>query len=84
MELNEAKELCDWLIDKGLGVGECADFLMSLGCGDTFAIALFKVFEDRKKIVEKIYEKISHDEVKPSFSSFDWLYGAKQKDGIEG
>lgn len=57
LDLKESKELCDWLMRRGLGLGECAHVLCSLGSGDSFAIALLKVFEKRKQKYEEIHAK---------------------------
>jgi hypothetical protein len=57
LELDESMKLCDWLIEKGLGLGEAAIVLNEIGCGDTLAIALLKVFKARKILQEKTYEK---------------------------
>ena len=53
----ECQQLCDWLIEKGLGLGECALFLSNIELGDSFALALLKVFIERKKQLEAIHEK---------------------------
>lgn len=57
LDLNESKELCDWLLDRGLGLGEAAWVLGDLACGDSLAIALLKVFKERKLKLEAIHEK---------------------------
>lgn len=58
-EIEEAKRHCDWLMEKGLGLGECATFLGNMDCGDTFSIALLKVFINRQDKLEKIHGKIT-------------------------
>lgn len=55
--LEESKELCDWLMERGLGLEEVAHFLCDLGCGDSFAIALLKVFINRQEKLEKLHDK---------------------------
>jgi len=57
LDLDESKELCDWLMERGLGLGECAWVLADLACGDSFAIALIKVFNQRQKKLEAIHAK---------------------------
>lgn len=57
LDLKESKELCDWLLDRGLGLGEAAWVLADLACGDSLAIALLKVFKDRKLKLEAIHAK---------------------------
>ncbi len=57
LDIEESKELCDWLLGRGLGLGECAHVLCDLTCGDTLAIALLKVFKHRQLIQDKIHEK---------------------------
>jgi len=57
LDVEESKELCDWLMERGLGLGETAHFLCDLGCGDTFAIALMKVFKHRQNLMEKLHAK---------------------------
>lgn len=60
--IEEAKTHCDWLLSRGLGLGECAHILADLECGDTFALALMKVFKNRQDQLEKIHEKLNaHD-----------------------
>lgn len=61
LDLEESKELCDWLLERGLGLGECAWVLADLAAGDSFAIALVKVFDQRKKNLEAIHEKFAAD-----------------------
>lgn len=53
----EAKELTEWLIEKGLGLGECAYMMCNMECGDTFALALLKVFNERKQKMEALNAK---------------------------
>jgi hypothetical protein len=49
LDLKESQELCDWLLQRGLCLDETACVLGDLACGDTFAIALLKVFNHRRK-----------------------------------
>lgn len=58
LDLNESKELCDWLLDRGLGLGEAAWVLADLTCGDSLAIALLKVFKERKLKLEAIHAQV--------------------------
>lgn len=69
LDIKESQELCDWLLQRGLALSECADLLMNLGCGDTFAMALFKVFLKRKELLEERDEK---------FNSYDWVVAANK------
>ncbi len=57
LDLRESQELCDWLMRRGLGLGECADLLCDLACGDSFCIALLKVFKNRQLKHEEIHAK---------------------------
>lgn len=57
LDLKESKELCDWLLDRGLGLCEAAWVLGDLACGDSLAIALLKVFKERKLKLEAIHAK---------------------------
>lgn len=57
LELDESMKLCDWLMERGLGLGEAAVVLADIACGDTLAIALLRVFKGRKILQEKTYEK---------------------------
>ncbi len=61
IELEEAKELIDWFMHRGLGLGECAWLLADLECGYSLSIALLKVFKERKIKLEKIHEKVTND-----------------------
>jgi hypothetical protein len=62
-EVEEAQKLCDWMLDRGLGLGECAYMLSHMECGDTFALALFKVFKNRELKTERLHER---------FNARDW------------
>ena len=62
LDIDESKELCDWLMERGVGLGEAAHFLCDLGCGDSFAIALLKVFKQRQYNLEKINAKKSFND----------------------
>ncbi|MFI0477766.1 MAG: hypothetical protein ACH349_01385 [Candidatus Rhabdochlamydia sp.] len=57
LSLPESLDLGDWLYKRGLGLGEVADVLCDIECGDTFALALKKAFFNRKKTMEKVDEK---------------------------
>ena len=48
MPLNQACELTEWLVNKGLGMGECAHLITDLELGDSFGMALLKVFKRRE------------------------------------
>lgn len=62
LDLKESQELCDWLLERGVSLDEAACVLGDLTCGDTFGIALLKVFKHRKLNLEKRNEKdISYD-----------------------
>jgi len=50
-------ELCDWMLARGLALGECACVLCEMECGDTFALALARVFKRRQQLAEKIHDK---------------------------
>ena len=52
LDLKESQEMCDWLIERGLGLGECAYVLCDLACGDSFDISLLKVFKQRELKLE--------------------------------
>lgn len=60
LELEESKKLCDWLMERGLGLGECAWVLMDLASGDSLGQALHKVFKHRKEMMEAINEKANY------------------------
>jgi len=57
LDLDESIELCDWLIARGLGLGEAAHVLADLAMGDTLCIALLKMFKHRQAMMEKIHGK---------------------------
>lgn len=48
LDLAESKELCDWLLDRGVTLGEAAYVLCNLACGDSLGIALLKMFKHRQ------------------------------------
>lgn len=55
-EIEEAKSHCDWLLDRGLGLGECANVLCDMQCGDTFSLALLKVFKHRSDLLDRRWD----------------------------
>lgn len=57
LSIKESLDLCDWLLARGLGLGECAALLGDIECGDTFTLALLKVFVERSKKLEALNEK---------------------------
>lgn len=63
LTIEENMQMCDWLIQKGLCLAECATVLVNIECGNTFAFALSKVFIERTKKMEEMDEE---------FDSFDW------------
>ena len=56
LTIKENQELCDWMLEKGLRMSEAAGLLCNLECGDTFPLALAKVFRNRS-ITSENYEK---------------------------
>jgi hypothetical protein len=54
--LCQSLELCEWLVTKGLGMGECAHLITDMEIGDSFGMALLKVFK-RRELMEKQNEK---------------------------
>lgn len=58
LSISESQSLCEWLMERGLGLGECAAMLGDLECGDTFALALLKVFVDRRNKLEAIHAQV--------------------------
>lgn len=58
IELDDSIEIIDWLVEKGLGLGEAATCLCYYETGDSFALSLLKVFIDRKKQMEALHEKV--------------------------
>lgn len=59
LTVEENMHICDWLLERGLGLGECACMLGDMECGDTFALALLKVFLARRKKMEAIDEEFN-------------------------
>lgn len=57
LDVKECQEICDWLLKRGLSLRECAAFLCDMQSGDTFALALTKVFLNRKQTQEDIHAK---------------------------
>ncbi len=48
LDIKESQELCDWLIQRGLGLGEAAYVLCDISLGDPLGLALVKTFNRRK------------------------------------
>ena len=62
LNLQESLDLGDWLLIRGLGLGEVSELLSDLECGDSFPLALRKIFYKRQIISKEINEKKSiHD-----------------------
>lgn len=59
--LQQNLDLCEWLIENGLDLEECAFLIGDLECGDTFPLALLKVFKNRKERKEVKYPVPSWD-----------------------
>jgi hypothetical protein len=59
LTVEENMHICDWLLERGIGLGECACMLGDMECGDTFALALLKVFLARRKKMEAIDEEFN-------------------------
>lgn len=57
LDLAESKELCDWLLERGLGLDDAAYVLCDLACGDSLGIALLKVFKHRQLKLEETNAK---------------------------
>lgn len=53
LDLKESQDLCDWLIERGLGLVEAAMVICDIACGDSLCIALIKVFNHRKEMTAK-------------------------------
>lgn len=49
LDLKESQDLCDWLLQRGITLSEAACVLGDLTAGDTFCLALLKVFNHRKE-----------------------------------
>lgn len=58
-DIKESQEMCDWLIERGLGLNESAWVLCHLIDGDTLDIALIKVFKQRELKLEAVNEKVN-------------------------
>lgn len=65
VSIEESQSLCDWLLDRGLELGECACVLGDLESGDSFALALLKVFYARKLKLESVNANVD---------PMDWNY----------
>lgn len=48
LELDESEALCDWLLERGIGLEEAAHVLCSLNNRETLGSALLEVFKNRK------------------------------------
>ena len=62
-EIEEARKHCDWMLDIGLGLHECAYILSHMECGDTFTLAFLKAMKNREIKMEKLHER---------FDTRDW------------
>jgi hypothetical protein len=63
LTIEESLTVCTWLMERGLGLEECACILCDMECGDTFALSLIKVFLKREQYKEKVDER---------FKDVDW------------
>ena len=63
LSITENLELCEWLMERGLVHDECACILCELECGDTFALALARIFTRRKQLAEIIHEKSKQNNI---------------------
>ncbi len=57
LDIEESKEMCDWLLRRQLSLEEAALFLCYMGAGDPFSVALLNVFKHRQIKLEKINDK---------------------------
>ncbi len=57
LSVEESLDLCDWLLERGIELDECACILCELNCGETFALSLLRVFNRRKEKMEKQNDK---------------------------
>jgi len=55
-ELDDAQKLIDWLMERGLGLGESARVIADMECGDSLSLAIRKVFKQR----ELMFEELKH------------------------
>lgn len=49
MDLEESKELIDWLMEKGLDLQDSAAVLCYITCGSSLGVSILNVFIDKKK-----------------------------------
>lgn len=61
MSIEASKDLMDWMVSRGLGLGEAARVLGWMECGDTFALALMRVFHSREQMLESLHENYCMD-----------------------
>ena len=57
LDLKTKQELCDWLMQRSLDLGEAAHVIAYFEGGDSFEIALLKVFQHRKNMMEEKDQK---------------------------
>ena len=56
MSVAENLDLCEWLLEQGLSLPECACILCEMECGQTFAMSLSRVFKRRILNGEKLHD----------------------------
>ena len=54
--LEESKDLIDWLKNLQLGIKEAAQVTVYMEAGDTLGVALIKIYDKRKEMVNVIHE----------------------------
>ncbi len=56
LDVEESKEMFNWLMTRGLSLRESAWVICDLGTGDTLSIALIKAFKYREELKDKTSE----------------------------
>lgn len=57
LNIQESMDLCDWLLEREVYLSESANILVDLQHGETFGLALKKVFKNRCEMIEKMNQQ---------------------------
>ena len=57
MSIDGSRDVIDFLLEKGLTFSESVTVISNMECGDTFALAITRVFRERERLLESLNEK---------------------------